>query len=183
VEIARDLAIRMNNEWVSDLIKVPEPYILEDSAVVPAVDGEKMSKSYGNTIPIFEEPKPLKKRVMGIVTDSTPVEDPKDPDKCTVFALYKLFATDDEREEMRARYLAGGMGYGDAKKALLAKIEDKFGPLRERKRDLMVRPDDLQDTLARGAARAREHARPLLERVRTAVGFSGRVRGAATPAP
>ena len=79
VEIARDLAIRMNNEWGAGLIKVPDPYILEDSAVVPGVDGEKMSKSYGNTIPIFEEPKPLKKRVMGIVTDSTPVEDPKDP--------------------------------------------------------------------------------------------------------
>jgi tryptophanyl-tRNA synthetase len=176
VEIARDLAIRLNNEWGDDLIKVPEPYILEDAAVVPGVDGEKMSKSYGNTIEIFEEPKPLRKRIMGIVTDSTPVEDPKDPDKCTVFALYKLFATDAERAEMGRRYREGGMGYGEAKKALLSRIEETFGPLRERKRELAARPDDLEDVLARGADRARKHAGPLLERVREAVGFRPRTR-------
>jgi tryptophanyl-tRNA synthetase len=175
VEIARDLAIRVNNEW-GELLRVPEPYILDESAVVPGLDGEKMSKSYGNTIGLFEEPKALRKRVMSIVTDSTPVEDPKDPERCTVFALYRLFATQAEREEMAARYRAGGYGYGEAKQALLAKIEETFGPLRERKKELAARPDDLEDVLADGAARARASAAPLLERVRTAVGFTPRSR-------
>jgi len=178
VEISRDLAIRFNNEW-GDLLKVPEPYILDESAVVPGTDGGKMSKSYGNTIEIFAEPKALRKRVMGIVTDSTPVEDPKDPDACTVSLLYRLFATDEERAEMDARYRAGGLGYGDAKKALLAKIEQTFGPLREKRRDLLAHPDDLHDVLAGGAARARESVGPLLERVRTALGLPARPR--ATP--
>ena len=96
--------------------------------MVPGVDGAKMSKSYGNTIELFAEPKPLRKRIMGIVTDSTPVEDPKDPDRCTVFALYRLFATPDETEEMASRYRAGGMGYGEAKKALHEKVEALVGP-------------------------------------------------------
>jgi tryptophanyl-tRNA synthetase len=175
VEIARDLAIRLNNE-LGDILTVPEPYILDESAVVPGLDGEKMSKSYGNTIDIFDEPKALKKRVMSIVTDSTPVEDPKDPEKCTVFQLYTLFATEDERAEMERRYRAGGMGYGEAKKALLAKVEDTFGPVREKKKELAAHPDDLEDVLADGAARAREAAGPLLERVRTALGFTPRSR-------
>jgi len=177
VEIARDLAIRFNNEW-GELLKVPEPYILEETAVVPGVDGEKMSKSYGNTIELFADPKAQKKRIMGIVTDSTPVEDPKDPDTCTVSLLYRLFASPDERAEMDARYRAGGLGYGEAKKALLAKIEEQFGPLRERKRELLGHPDDLEAVLAEGAARAREPAGALLERVRTAVGFSAKPRAA-----
>ncbi|NNE44480.1 MAG: tryptophan--tRNA ligase [Gemmatimonadetes bacterium] len=176
VEISRDLAIRLNNEWGEDLLRIPEPYILDESAVVPGVDGEKMSKSYGNTIDIFEEAKPLKKKIMGIKTDSTPVEDPKDPDTCNVFALYELFATEAERDAMKARYRAGGMGYGDAKKALLEKIEEKFGTLRERKRDLLSRPDDLEDVLASGARRARESTGPLMERIRSAVGFTARPR-------
>ncbi|MGQ0723371.1 MAG: tryptophan--tRNA ligase [Candidatus Eiseniibacteriota bacterium] len=175
VEIARDLAIRVNNEW-GELLRVPEPYILPESAVVPGIDGEKMSKSYGNAIELFEEPKALKKRVMSIVTDSTPVESPKDPEHCTVFALYSLFASPEEKADMAAKYRAGGYGYGDAKKALLAKIEDKFGPLRERKRELAARPDDLEDVLADGAARARESAGPLMERVRTAIGLRPRSR-------
>jgi tryptophanyl-tRNA synthetase len=175
VEIARDLAIRVNNEW-GELLRVPEPYILEESAVVPGIDGEKMSKSYGNTIDLFDDAKTLKKRVMSIVTDSTPVESPKDPARCTVFALYALFASPEERADMVARYRAGGYGYGDAKKALLEKIEGKFGPLREKKRELLSRPDDLEDVLADGAARARESAGPLMERVRTAVGLRPRSR-------
>lgn len=171
VEISRDLAIRLNNEW-PDLLRVPEPYILEDSAVVPGVDGEKMSKSYGNTIDLFDEPGRLKKRVMSIVTDSTPVEQPKDPDTCTVSMLYRLFATPEERAEMDRRYRAGGMGYGDAKKALLAKVEAAFGPARERRRELLARPDELTDLLQDGARRAREHVRPLLGRIREAAGFT-----------
>jgi tryptophanyl-tRNA synthetase len=175
VEIARDLAIRVNNEW-GELLRIPEPYILPESAVVPGIDGEKMSKSYGNAIELFEEPKALKKRVMSIVTDSTPVEAPKDPEHCTVFALYSLFASPEEKADMAAKYRAGGFGYGDAKKALLGKIEEKFGPLRERKRELAARPDDLEDVLADGAARARESAGPLMERVRTAIGLRPRSR-------
>lgn len=179
VEIARDLAIRVNNTW-GDLLRVPEPYTLDESAVVPGLDGEKMSKSYGNAIEIFAPPKAMKKRVMSIVTDSTPVEDPKDPDRCTVFALYRLFADEAEREEMAERYRKGGTGYGEAKKALLAKIEETFGPQRERKDELLAHPDELGDVLADGAARARESARALLERLRAAVGLEPRVR---TPRP
>jgi tryptophanyl-tRNA synthetase len=175
VEIARDLAIRLNNEW-GEILVVPEPYILDESAVVPGLDGEKMSKSYGNTIDLFDEPPAMRRRVMSIVTDSTPVEAPKDPGKCTVFALYRLFATPAEREEMERRYRAGGLGYGEAKKALLAKVEDAFGPARERRRELLRHPDDLSAVLTDGARRARESARPLLERLRDAAGLTKRPR-------
>jgi tryptophanyl-tRNA synthetase len=175
VEIARDLAIRFNNDY-GEVFRLPEPYILDDSAVVPGLDGAKMSKSYGNTIELFDEPSKMKKRVMSIVTDSTPVEDPKDPDKCTVFAIYRLFATDAEAEAMAARYRAGGMGYGEAKKALLEKIEAAFGAAREKRRDWLSRPGDVTDILADGARRARETAVPLLERVREAAGFTRRPR-------
>jgi len=170
VEIARDLAIRFNNEW-GEILKVPEPYILPETAVVPGVDGSKMSKSYGNAIDLFEEAGPLKKKIMGIVTDPTPVEAPKDPDASTIFALYKLFATSEERAEMESRFRAGGYGYGEAKKALLEKVEGKFGPLREKRRDWLSRSSDLEDVLAQGAQRARAVAAPLMERIREAVGL------------
>ncbi|GJM45058.1 MAG: tryptophan--tRNA ligase [Gemmatimonadota bacterium] len=175
VEISRDLAIRFNNEW-GELLEVPEPLILESTAVVPGVDGAKMSKSYGNTIDLFAEAKPLRKRIMGIVTDSTPVEDPKDPDTCTIFSLYTLFASEEERKELAARYRAGGMGYGDAKKALHEKAEELIGPARERRKEWLSRPDDLEAVLKDGARRARESALPLLERIRETVGFPARPR-------
>ena len=177
VEISRDLAIRMNNDY-GDVLRVPEPYILDDSAVVLGVDGGKMSKSYGNTIDLFDEPKRLKKRIMGIVTDSTPVEEPKDPDQCTVMSIYRLFATPEERAAMEERYRAGGMGYGEAKKALHEKVEAKFGPLRDRRAELLAHPDDVEDVLADGARRAREASGPVLERVRSAVGLPPRPRSA-----
>lgn len=175
VEIARDIAIRFNNEW-GEVLTVPEPRMLDESAVVPGLDGDKMSKSYGNTIELFEDAKTLRKRIMSIVTDSTPVEDPKDPEKCTVFLLYRLFATADELAEMEQRLRAGGYGYGEAKKELHKKVEAKFGPHRERKRELLARPRDLHDILARGAERARAVARPLLEEVRSAVGVTATPR-------
>jgi len=175
VEIARDLAIRLNNEW-GPLLKVPEPYILDETAVVPGLDGGKMSKSYGNAIELFAPAKQLRKRIMSIVTDSTPVEDPKDPDNDTVFALYRLFATEEERAEMERRYREGGMGYGEAKKALHEKVEALVGPARERRESWLSRPDDLDDVLATGARRAREFAEPLMERVRGAVGLTPRPR-------
>ncbi|MBT8042568.1 MAG: tryptophan--tRNA ligase, partial [Pontiella sp.] len=127
VEVTRDLAIRFNNTF-GEVFVIPEPSIRENVAVVPGIDGQKMSKSYDNTVEIFSEGKPLKKRVMKIVTDSKELEDPKDPDTCNVFALYKLFASDSEQADLAARYRAGGMGYGTAKTELLDKINAHFGP-------------------------------------------------------
>lgn len=175
VEIARDLAIRFNNEW-GDVLRVPEPYILDETAVVPGLDGAKMSKSYGNTIDLFTPPKQLRKKIMSIVTDSTPVEDPKDPENDTIFALYSLFATEEERDALAARYRAGGMGYGDAKKALHEKVEALVAPARDRRNEWLARPKELEDVLAQGARRAREAAGPLMERAREAVGFPKRPR-------
>jgi tryptophanyl-tRNA synthetase len=130
-----------------------------------------MSKSYGNTIEIFAEGKPLKKAVMGIVTDSTPVEAPKDPAKDTVFALYSLFATEDEKAALAARYRAGGMGYGEAKGMLLAKIEEHFGPFREKRKQLAANPSFVEGVLRQGAAKARAEARATMALVREAAGF------------
>src|SRR5262249_27305595 len=138
---------------------------------VPGTDGQKMSKSYGNTIEIFAEGKPLKKAVMGIVTDSTPVEAPKDPDKDTVFALYGLFATEAERAALAERYRAGGMGYGEAKGMLLAKIEEHFGPAREKRKQLAADPAAVEAVLQAGAERARAEARKTMDLVRRAAGF------------
>ena len=121
VEITRDIAIRFNNAY-GDIFTIPEPSIQEDIAVIPGTDGQKMSKSYDNTINIFEDEKSLKKKVMKIVTDSTPVEDPKNPDTCTIFALYRLFADKDRIENLRDRYASGGTGYGEVKKELLGLI-------------------------------------------------------------
>ncbi|MGA1495985.1 MAG: tryptophan--tRNA ligase, partial [Rhodothermales bacterium] len=132
LEICRDLAIRFNDRFGkgTPILPVPEPYILEEVAVVPGVDGRKMSKSYGNTIGIFDEGKALKKKVMSIVTDSTPLEEPKDPDACNVFALIRLFADAAKREEVAGAYRAGGYGYGHSKKDLLGLITEHFAEAR-----------------------------------------------------
>src|SRR5262249_6599057 len=120
IEVARDIAVKFNLTY-REVFALPEPYILGDVAVVPGTDGQKMSKTYGNTIEVFAPEKLLRKQVMGIVTDSTPVEAPKDPATSTLFALYRLFASGAERAEMEQRFRAGGYGYGEAKKALLAR--------------------------------------------------------------
>ena len=146
--------------------------IKKDVAIVPGVDGEKMSKSYGNDIPIFLEGKPLKKRVMSIVTDSKGVEDPKDPDTCNAFAIWRLFADADDVAEMRERYTAGGMGYGDVKKDLLARINDHFADARTRRRELDEKPDYVWDVLEDGGRRARNAAHAVMDRVRAACGLS-----------
>jgi len=170
VEITRDLAGAFNRAY-GDTLKLPEEIIKEDVAVVPGLDGAKMSKSYGNDIAIFLEGKPLKKRVMAIVTDSTPVEDPKDPDACNAYALWKLFADEEERAEMRERYRAGGLGYGEVKKDLVGRIEEHFADARKRRRELEEKPAEVWDVLAECGKRARLTAREVIDRVRVAVGF------------
>lgn len=170
LEITRDIAIKFNNQY-GEVFRIPKEQILEEVAVVPGLDGQKMSKSYNNAIDIFGDPKETKARIMRIVTDSKGVADPKDPDTCNVFALYKLFATPEEREAMAARYREGGMGYGEAKKALHEKFEAHFGPLRRRREELASNLDYVEDVLLRGAERARAEASITLERARKAVGL------------
>jgi len=173
VEICRDLALRFNDRFGKGgaVLPVPKPHILEDVAVVPGVDGRKMSKSYDNTIGIFDEGKTLKKKVMSIVTDSTPLEEPKDPDSCNVFALIKLFADDAKREEVAAAYRAGGYGYGHAKTELLGLITAYFAEARERRRELETTPDYVTDVLREGGRKGRAQAERYMEAVRAATGL------------
>jgi tryptophanyl-tRNA synthetase len=170
VEVTRDIAIKFNNQF-GEVFTIPEPSIRDSVAVVPGVDGQKMSKSYDNTLEIFGDPGVLKKRVMQIVTDSTPLEEPKNPDTCNAFALYKLFATDAEAADLAARYRAGGFGYGTAKKELLAKINDYFAPMREKRAELEKNPDFVNEVLRKGAERARAETRKTLQAARRAVGL------------
>jgi len=170
VEVTRDLAQKFNNAF-GDVFTIPEPSILESVAVVPGVDGQKMSKSYGNTIEIFGDPKKTRKRIMGIVTDSKALEDPKDPDTCTVFQLFKLFATPEQQAELAARYRAGGMGYGTAKKELADLLEAHFAPMRAKREELAANPDYVESVLQKGAEKARILAAETLHRARRAVGL------------
>jgi len=170
LEMTRDMAGKFNRTY-GDIFPLPKPRLVPHGAKVPGTDGQKMSKSYGNTIDIFAEGKALKKSVMGIVTDSTPVEAPKDPDKDTVFALYSLLATEAERAALADRYRAGGMGYGEAKQMLLAKIDDHFGPAREKRKALAANPSAVEDVLQSAARRARAEARTTMDLVRKAAGF------------
>jgi tryptophanyl-tRNA synthetase len=170
IEMARDIAQRFNNTYGADLLVLPEPYIPEAVAVVPGTDGRKMSKSYGNAIPMFANPPEIKKSVMGIVTDSTPVEDPKDP-TAHLFALWGLFASEAEREELFARARAGGLGYGEVKKDLLARLLAYFAPMRERRAALAAQPARVEEILVEGARRAREIGRPVLAACREAAGL------------
>jgi tryptophanyl-tRNA synthetase len=170
IEVTRDLAIRFNNHY-GDVLTIPEGYIPEEVAVVPGTDGEKMSKSYGNTIDLFGSAKEVKKSIMGIVTDSKGVDEPKDPDTNNVYNIFKLFLDADERREWEDRFRTGGMGYGEVKKALHARFLEFFGPMRDRYEELQKHPDDVEDVFADGAKRAREVTGPLIEQVREAVGI------------
>jgi tryptophanyl-tRNA synthetase len=169
IEMARDMALRFNRAYGEEVLVLPEPQILDEVAVVPGTDGRKMSKSYGNGIPMFASEKQTKKAVMGIVTDSTPVEAPKDTNT-PLFQLWSLFATAVEREELFERARAGGLGYGDVKKDVLRRLLEHFGPMRERRADLEKRPDDVEAVLASGAHRAREIGGPVLDSVRRVAG-------------
>lgn len=172
IEVTRDIAGYFNNSY-GEILTIPEDYIIESVAVVPGVDGRKMSKSYENTLEIFEPEKSLKKKIMRIVTDSTPVEEPKDPDKCNVFALLKLVATEDELKQWQDKYRSGGMGYGEAKKRLAELIIDFFKPYRTRRSELENNLDYVHEVLKKGADRARPIARKTLDEVRQAVGLRG----------
>ena len=170
VEVTRDLAIKFNLAF-GETFTVPEPQISEDVAVVPGLDGQKMSKSYGNTIEIFGDLKTTRKRIMSIVTDSKTLEEPKDPDACNVFKLFKLFATPAQQADLAARYRAGGMGYGTAKKELADLLEAHFAPLRAKRAELAAHPEYVESVLQAGAAKARKLARETLHKARHAVGL------------
>jgi tryptophanyl-tRNA synthetase len=170
VEVTRDIAIKFNNQFGA-VFTVPEPQIRDAVAVVPGLDGQKMSKSYGNTVEIFGAAKDVRAKIMRIITDSKGLADPKDPDTCKVFALYKLFATEAECAALAARYRAGGLGYGEAKKALAEKFEAHFGPLRAQRDALAKNLDYVEGVLRAGAERARAAAAKTLKRARAAVGL------------
>lgn len=169
IEIARDIATTFNSIY-GETLELPEPFIPEDVAVVPGTDGQKMSKSYGNTIDIFATESILKKQIMGIVTDSTPVEEPKDPSKCNVFQLYKLVANNSEIAELEGQYKKGGFGYGEAKKILLTKILEIFGPARQKRVELEADVGYIDRVLREGAERARKVAKATLDEVRKKIG-------------
>lgn len=171
LEIARDIVVKVN-EAFGDVLKLPEPEIAEDLATVPGLDGQKMSKSYGNTIELFTPEKALRKRVMGIVTDSTPLEAPKDPEGSTIIELYRLVAPPEAVETMIADFHAGGVGYGEFKQRLFEAIRDYFAPFRERREALVEDPERVEQILREGAERAREVAGTTFGRVRRAVGLS-----------
>ena len=172
LELTRDVAQKFNDRYGEDLIVIPSPQIREATATVPGLDGQKMSKSYDNTIDIFEETeKKLRKKIMKIVTDSTPVEDPKDPTDSYIVQLYSLFASEDEVTAMEDSFRAGGEGYGHYKQALFEAIRDHFSPMRERREELIKDTAYVDGVLEEGAKRASETAREVIDRVRSAVGM------------
>ncbi len=170
LEVTRDIAIKFNNAY-GECFKIPDAYIPDTVATIPGTDGQKMSKSYNNTIQLFEDLKSIKKKIMGIVTDSTPMEAPKEPEGNSIYELYKLFATPEEAAEMAAKFRAGNYGYGNAKKELFAIYERTFAPFRERREKLAADPSYVEDVLKAGATRARAEAAKTMDRVRSAVGL------------
>lgn len=175
IQIARFLARKFNEKFCSGenkLFSIPEDYILDEAETVPGIDGQKMSKSYDNDIEIFSEGEDLKSRVMSIVTDSTPLEEPKDPEPCTVFSLIKLFSDSNKTQSIRENYLEGGYGYGHAKRELLGLIKEYFYEARERRKELKKRPDYVRDVLRNGKKKAREKARKMMNKVRDITGLN-----------
>ncbi len=173
IEIARDTAQRFNRIWSPNqpLFPLPKAHIMKEVAIVPGIDGRKMSKSYENTIGIFDEGKELKDRIMRIVTDSTPLQDPKDPDQDNVFALIRLFASEEQQSEIREAYQRGGYGYGHAKKVLIELVTEYFAEAREKRRELLKDPDYIQDVLYQGGMNARKQAENCMEKVRELTGL------------
>lgn len=169
VEVARDIAIKFNNVY-GQIFKIPDVRIQDSTAVVPGIDGEKMSKSYDNYISLFEDENIIKKQIMRIVTDATPLEAPKNPEKCNVFKLYKLLANQNEIGIMKARYLKGGYGYGDAKKELFSRFLEYFADARKKYNELTKNLDYVESVLKKGAEKARKIATITIKEVREAVG-------------
>jgi tryptophanyl-tRNA synthetase len=174
LEITRDIAERFNRVYGGgeDVFRLPKPYILESVSVVPGLDGRKMSKSYNNTIEIFDEPAAIRKKVKRIVTDSTPVESPKNPENDSLFHLFKLFAAEDELAEVERRYHEGGIGYGEVKTRLGEAMIARFGPARERRAEWLAHPERVAEVRAAAAERARATARVVLDRARRACGVA-----------
>jgi tryptophanyl-tRNA synthetase len=170
IEMAQDMAGYFNNAFGREVLKRPEPK-LNEAMIVPGVDGQKMSKSYGNTVNLFDPPAPTRKRIMSIKTDSTPLEAPKDPESCNVFALYRLLAEPDEVKTLEEQYRAGGTGYGEAKKQLADVVERLLAPARERREQLVADPDYVEDVLRTSARKARTVAQEVMADVRDACGI------------
>jgi len=174
IEVTRDIAIKFNNAY-GEIFVIPEDHIIESVAVVPGIDGRKMSKSYDNTIEIFEPENSVKKKVMRVVTDSTPVDAPKDPDTCNVFALLRLVAPDSELKEWEEKYRKGGIGYGTVKKRIVELLIEYFRPYRARRQELEKNRDQVEKILLDGAERANAVAQKTMNRVRKAVGLKERL--------
>ncbi len=170
IEIARDIAVKFNHTF-GDVFKIPEPLIQKGVELVPGTDGRKMSKSYHNTIEIFEDPKWIQKKIMSIKTDSTPVEEPKNPDTCPLIALLRLMASSEETEQFVSRYRKGGIGYGEVKKRLAELAIETFQEARARREELLAHPSRIDQILAGGAEHARAVARRTLAKAREAVGL------------
>ncbi len=171
IEVARDLVIKFNEAY-GDTLKLPEPSIREEAAVVPGVNGEKMSKSYGNTIGMFEEEKPLRKKIMGLKTDTTPIEAPKPTENSNILALYKLVASGADYDQMVAEFESGGVGYGTFKQRLFEAIWTYFAPMRARRAEILADPGYVDRVLKEGAEKANALATPVMHRVRKAVGLT-----------
>jgi len=171
LEVARDIAIKVNNEY-GELFAIPEPDIDDEVATVPGLDGQKMSKSYKNTIDLFQDEKSLRKQIMRIVTDPTPVEDPKDPERCNVFNIFRLFLDKEQEKDLRRRYLAGGLGYGEVKEELFVTVRDYFAPFTARRAELLADPEGVRRILADGAQKARYVAAKTLRKVRKKTGLA-----------
>ena len=171
IEITRDLVGKFNRSIGSEVLVTPEPFIVPEVAVVPGIDGQKMSKSYNNTIELFETPKRTKKACLKIVTDSAGLDDPKNPETCNVFALLKLLAPPDELEEIEGNYRSGGYGYGHAKSRLAELVNEKFAPARERYHHFESKPDQVRQILAEGGKKARAAADKTMARVRDSLGI------------
>jgi tryptophanyl-tRNA synthetase len=170
VEMARDIAVKFNTLYGETFV-LPEPLIQEDVAVVPGTDGQKMSKSYGNTIPIFGDESAIRKSIMSIKTDSLDVAAPKDPESCFVYQIHTLFLSEDEAKILAEKYRAGGLGYGDAKKMLFETYMDYFGEMRKKREEFEKNPSLITEITELGAKKARVVAEKTMERVRKAVGL------------
>jgi tryptophanyl-tRNA synthetase len=170
LEVTRDIAVKIN-ELYGEIFKLPEPMIRDESSAIPGTDGAKMSKSYGNTVELFPEEGALRKKIMAIQTDSTPVESPKPLEGSAILGIYRHVASPSDYAAMEADFLAGGIGYGDFKKRLLAAVRDYFAPMRLRREQFASDPGEIDRILAKGAAQASEIAAPVMDRLRKAIGL------------